>query len=77
MKLSGSLYQCHDCGLHFAGPHAFGLHRTGEYAPGQRLCLTAADMRAAGMALTPAGFWTIARTARSTDSTLSLTESAV
>jgi hypothetical protein len=59
VKLSGSLYQCHDCGQHFAGPHAFGLHRTGEYAPGQRLCLAAADMSAIGMIPNAAGFWTI------------------
>jgi hypothetical protein len=65
MKFSGSLYQCHDCGQHFAGALAFGRHRTGEYAPGQRLCLAAADMRAAGMALTASDFWTIERTALS------------
>ena len=73
MKRSGSQYQCLGCGHHFAGPHSFARHRTGEYAPSQRLCLTAADMHAAGMTLNDAGFWTIERTARSVDSTPSLT----
>jgi hypothetical protein len=70
MKFSGSLYQCHDCGQHFAGSLAFGRHRTGEYAPGQRLCLTAADMRAIGMTPSAAGFWhaPIEHTARAASS---------
>jgi hypothetical protein len=63
MKITGSLYQCHDCGLRFSGPHAFARHRTGEYAPSQRLCLTATDMRAAGMAPNAAGFWASERSA--------------
>jgi hypothetical protein len=61
MKPSGSRYQCSDCGRHFAGPHAFARHRTGEYAPGQRLCLAAVDLRAIGMTPNAAGFWTSER----------------
>ena len=68
MKLTGSRYQCADCGRHFAGPLSFARHRTGEYAPSQRLCLTAAHMRAIGMAPNAGGFWTIERSAWSGDS---------
>jgi hypothetical protein len=68
-RLTGSRYQCADCGQHFAGAHAFSRHRTGEYAPGQRLCLAAADMRAIGMAPNATGFWMSERSASPDDST--------
>ena len=57
MKLSGSQYQCTTCGEHFAGPVAFAAHRTGEYEPIDAQCLTACQMRTAGMSLNRAGFW--------------------
>ncbi len=66
-------YRCSDCGQRFGGAHAFALHRTGEYAPGQRLCLTAGDMRAIGMVPNAAGFWTCAHSARPDHSTLTIT----
>jgi hypothetical protein len=68
VKRTDSQFQCLVCSLHFAGPHSFARHRTGEYAPSQRLCLTAADMRAIGMAPNADGFWTIERSAWSDDS---------
>ena len=57
MKLTGSKYQCSDCLRHFAGATSFAQHRTGEYAPGQRTCLTAGDMMAIGMRQSRTGFW--------------------
>jgi hypothetical protein len=51
---------CASCRLRFAGASAYAMHRTAEFAPGQRLCLTAADMVAIGMTMTAAGSWACA-----------------
>lgn len=67
MKLTNSQYRCTDCGRTFAGAHSFGRHRTSQYAPGQRICLAAADLRAIGMSPNPAGCWASERSAWAAD----------
>jgi hypothetical protein len=59
VKRSGSEFQCLACGSHFAGPHSFARHRTGQYDRADLQCLSVDAMRAAGMTLNRAGFWTI------------------
>jgi hypothetical protein len=57
MKLTGSQFQCLACGEHFAGPIAFGLHRTGQYESIDAECLSPRGMADAGMMLSHTGFW--------------------
>jgi hypothetical protein len=53
---------CAACRLRFAGVSAYAIHRTAEFAPGQRLCLATADLVQIGMTLTAAGSWACAST---------------
>ena len=55
MRRSGSLNQCYFCEEHFSGARAYGRHF--DLLSGD--CLTPDAMRAAGMALDRAGFWSI------------------
>ena len=47
--------RCGGCTEHFKSVHAFELHRCGS--GGDRRCMAAQDMRAAGLALNHAGYW--------------------
>jgi hypothetical protein len=64
VRPSGSRFQCTGCFHHFAGPQAYGMHFADDAQ-----CMNAEEMRAAGMALNAAGFWTFEHSARSDDGT--------
>ncbi|HEX6817064.1 MAG TPA: hypothetical protein VF120_01710 [Ktedonobacterales bacterium] len=53
-KNQGGICRCEGCGERFNGMRAFDMHRIGEYGrgrrPSTRRCLSAAEMRARGMA---------------------------
>jgi hypothetical protein len=62
----GEQCQCPTCELTFAGEQAFNRHRTGRYGlpsghPEGRHCMSASEMRLAGMEQTVAGLWRIRR----------------
>jgi hypothetical protein len=54
-KLTGNRCQCAACGEYFNRERVFDRHRIGE--PGNRRCLTAAEMTARGWNRNAAGFW--------------------
>ena len=60
ITLRGQRNCCPTCGSLFNSTYAFDKHRTGSYAEDNRRCMTAAEMRANGMAKNQAGFWTTA-----------------
>ena len=47
-----------ECHQTFTGNTSGDKHRVGEFAPDTRRCLTAAEMRAKGMAQNARGQWT-------------------
>ena len=51
MDKKPSGYECCACGLFFRGMTAFDRHRTGSYRPGDRRCMNASEMLAAGLVL--------------------------
>lgn len=59
--MSNGNCRCEPCGLRFYSMTAFDMHRTGSYASGRdkhtRRCLTTAEMRAKGMALSDKNVW--------------------
>ncbi len=54
--LRGDRNQCAGCGEYFNSTHAFEKHRVGAHGVDRR-CMTADEMRAAGMVLRDDGFW--------------------
>ena len=56
-KLSGQRNQCPGCGEYFNSNHAFDKHRTGEYSPNTRKCLSKDEMADIGMHFGKDGFW--------------------
>jgi hypothetical protein len=54
-KLRGDHCRCSGCGAFFNSTRAFDKHRAGELA--DRRCLSADDMLAKGMSLSPSGWW--------------------
>jgi hypothetical protein len=62
----GEQCQCPTCGLLFTGDQSFMRHRTGRYRlplghPEGRRCMSASEMRLAGMEQTVAGLWRVRR----------------
>lgn len=54
--LKGNRNQCSGCNEYFNSTGAFEKHRTGHHGVDRR-CMTADEMKAAGMILRPDGFW--------------------
>lgn len=47
--------RCNACGEYFNSDYPFSMHRVGPYE--RRRCLTPDEMRAAGMVVSPKGYW--------------------
>jgi hypothetical protein len=56
-KLNGQRNQCPTCGEYFTRNSVFDKHRTGNFVPPQRRCLSPAEMVSKGMFLGNDGFW--------------------
>ena len=48
---------CRGCGLTFGSLAAFEDHRTGDFAQGERRCLTVDEIQALGMIQNTRGWW--------------------
>jgi hypothetical protein len=55
-KLTGRRCQCGGCGEYFNSLGAFEKHRVGDHGKDRR-CRSTDEMKSAGMALNPAGWW--------------------
>ena len=49
--------KCQKCGLYFTSASAFDKHRTGEYQPDERRCMSTEEMADKGMVLNDRGYW--------------------
>lgn len=55
LPLGTNYCKCSACQLHFGGESAFNTHRVGPME--SRRCMTTAEMREAGLALSARGYW--------------------
>ncbi len=58
LPIGSGVCRCAGCGGYFRSLRAFEMHRTGDYRPLTRRCLSCYEMRDAGMVQRSDGFWT-------------------
>jgi len=63
----GARSECAGCGEVFNGVEPFDAHRTGRHGTDERRCLTAAEMRRAGLLVGAYGRWSRGARGRRTD----------